>query len=54
VLRELTRSGVLANFPVLDAYLRRCEARPAFTRALDAQMQPFLENAPAMTDGAPA
>jgi glutathione S-transferase len=47
VLRELTRSGVLANFPVLDAYLRRCEARPAFTRALEAQMQPFRENAPA-------
>jgi glutathione S-transferase len=47
VLRELVESGVLAEFPVLEAYTRRCEARPAFTRALEAQMQTFRENAPA-------
>jgi glutathione S-transferase len=47
VLRELTESGVLAKFPNLDAYRRRCEARPAFGRALEAQMQAFRENAPA-------
>jgi len=46
VLRELVDSGVLARFPVLDAYRRRCESRPAFGRALEAQMQPFRENAP--------
>jgi glutathione S-transferase len=47
VLRELVESGVLARFPILDAYRRRCEARPAFARALDAQMQTFREHAPA-------
>ncbi|HEX4196020.1 MAG TPA: glutathione S-transferase family protein [Caulobacteraceae bacterium] len=47
VLRELVESGVLARFPVLEAYTRRCEARPAFARALEAQMQTFRENAPA-------
>jgi glutathione S-transferase len=47
VLRELVESGILARFPNLDAYRRRCEARPAFGRALEAQMRPFRENAPA-------
>ena len=47
VLRELVDSGILARFPVLDAYRRRCEARPAFGRALEAQLQAFRENAPA-------
>ncbi len=47
VLRELVDSGVLARFPTLDAYRRRCEARPTFGRALEAQMQPFRENVPA-------
>jgi glutathione S-transferase len=47
VLRELVNSGVLARFPTLDAYRRRCEARPAFGRAMEAQMKPFREYAPA-------
>lgn len=47
VVRELVESGVLTEFPTLDAYRRRCEARPAFSRALEAQMRPFRENAPA-------
>ena len=47
VLRELVESGVLARFPMLDAYRQRCEARPAFARALEAQMQTFREHAPA-------
>lgn len=47
VLRELVNSGTLARFPVLDAYRKRCEARPAFRRALEAQMQVFRDNAPA-------
>jgi glutathione S-transferase len=45
VLRELTDSAILARFPALDAYRARCEARPAFTRALEAQLAPFRENA---------
>ena len=47
VLRELVESGMLAEFPVLDGYRRRCEGRPAFGRALEAQLRPFRENAPA-------
>jgi glutathione S-transferase len=47
VLRELVDSGVLARFPSLEAYRRRCEARPAFGRAMEAQMRTFRENAPA-------
>ena len=47
VLRELVDCGALAAFPNLDAYRRRCEGRPAFGRALEAQMRTFRENAPA-------
>jgi len=43
VLRELVDCGVLAQFPTIDAYLRRCLARPAFARALEAQLAPFRE-----------
>jgi glutathione S-transferase len=47
VLRELGDSPILAKFPTLAAYFRRCEARPAFVRALAAQMRDFQDNAPA-------
>ncbi len=47
VVRELVDSGSLARYPALDAYRRRCEGRPAFGRAMEAQMQPFREHAPA-------
>lgn len=47
VLRELVDCGALARFPALDRHRQRCEARPAFGRALEAQMRPFRENAPA-------
>jgi len=47
VLRILERSDVLERFPALDAYRRRCLARPAFGRALEAQLQAFREHAPA-------
>jgi glutathione S-transferase len=47
VLRELGETEALSRFPALHAYRRRCEARPAFGRALEAQMQTFRENAPA-------
>ena len=46
VLRELVDSGVLARFPNLAAYRERGEARPAFGRAMEAQMATFRENAP--------
>lgn len=41
VLRNLRHTDLVAEYPALDAYVRRCEARPAFARALAAQMQPF-------------
>lgn len=46
VLREVP-DDILARYPRLETYRARCLARPAFRRALDAQMQPFRENAPA-------
>jgi glutathione S-transferase len=46
VIRELVDCGMLGRFPRLDAYRRRCEARPAFERAMAAQMAPFAGNAP--------
>jgi len=47
VLRELVDSGALARFPTLDAYRKRGVARPAFARAMEAQLKPFGEHAPA-------
>jgi glutathione S-transferase len=32
--------------PVLDAYQRRCEARPAFRKALEDHLASFARNAP--------
>jgi glutathione S-transferase len=43
VLRFLRHTDLVARFPTVDAYLKRCEARPAFQRALAAQMAPFAE-----------
>ena len=45
VLRNLRHCDLVAQYPALDAYLKRCEARPAFKRALDAQMSDFEEKA---------
>lgn len=47
VLRILRHTDLLAEQPALVAYRARCEARPAFARALAAQMEPFAKNAPA-------
>lgn len=41
VLRILRHTDLVAALPKLDAYLKRCEARPAFQRALAAQMGDF-------------
>jgi len=47
VLREANDHLGLADFANLDAYLKRCLARPAFQRALDAQMADFTGPPPA-------
>jgi glutathione S-transferase len=47
VLRISRHCDLLARYPKLDAYRLRCEARPAFKRALDAQMTDFAEPAAA-------
>ena len=44
VLRDLRQTDLLARFPVLDAYRARCERRPAFQRALAAQLADFVED----------
>lgn len=43
VLRELKRDGTLAQFADLEAYCERCIGRPAFKRALEAQMAVFAD-----------
>ena len=48
VLRELVDCGALLPFPNLEAYRARCEARPAFARAMEGQMATFRENAPVL------
>ena len=42
VLRRLSGSGLLDEFPNLAAYVARAEERPAFRRAFDAQHAVFL------------
>ena len=40
VIREVD-DAVLARFPALLSYLERCQERPAFARALEAQLADF-------------
>lgn len=47
VLRILRHTELVKNMPVLAAYVARGEARPAFQRALAAQIAPFERYAPA-------
>lgn len=47
VLRELDRDGSFDRFPDLEAYCRRCTDRPAFGRALEAQLNVFAAHEPA-------
>jgi len=47
VLRVLRHTDLVSRMPVLAAYQARCEARPAFQRALAAQLAPFARYAPA-------
>jgi glutathione S-transferase len=48
VLRILRDTDLLDRRATLKAYRERGEARPAFRRALAAQMEPFAKNAPAV------
>ncbi|MBS0488444.1 MAG: glutathione S-transferase family protein [Proteobacteria bacterium] len=47
VLRNLRHTDLMAKFPTLAAYQARCEARPAFQKALAAQLGDFVELEPA-------
>jgi glutathione S-transferase len=49
VLRGLRHTTLVSNVPALLAYRDRCEARPAFRRALAAQLETFARHAPAAT-----
>jgi len=46
VLRFLRHTDLVAGFPRVDAYLKRCEARPAFRKALGDQLADYARNAP--------
>ena len=46
VLRFLRHTTLVSDIPVLAAYQARCEARPAFKRALAAQLATFERHAP--------
>jgi glutathione S-transferase len=46
VLRLIRHTDLVAGFPLLDAYVKRCEARPAFQTALRGQMADYARNAP--------
>lgn len=46
VLRIARHTDLVSNEPVLERYQRRCEARPAFRKALADQLATFAENAP--------
>lgn len=46
VLRNLRHTDIVSADPVLGPYVARGEARPAFQRALAAQLATFKENAP--------
>jgi len=45
-LRGLRHTDLVARVPVLDAYRQRCESRPAFQRALSAQLAAFARHNP--------
>lgn len=45
-LRFIRHTDLIAEFPLLDAYVKRCEARPAFQLALRDQMAGYVSNAP--------
>jgi glutathione S-transferase len=44
VLRNLRHTDLISRRPVLRAYQERCEARPAFEKALEDHLKPFATN----------
>jgi len=54
VLRIADRSGQLADFPKLAAYVKRRESLPAFAQALNDQLAVFAANEPQVEEGAAA
>jgi glutathione S-transferase len=46
VLRILRHTELVAKHPPIDAYVQRCQARPAFQKALADQVAPFATHAP--------
>lgn len=46
VLRFIRHTDLVAGFPVLDAYVKRCEVRPAFQAALRKQLADYARNEP--------
>lgn len=46
VLRFIRHTDLIAGFPTVDAYVERCQARPAFQRALASQMADYAANEP--------
>ena len=47
VLRVIRHTDLVSGVSVLDAYVRRCEERPAFQKALSDQLADYARNAPA-------
>jgi glutathione S-transferase len=47
VLRIPRQTDLIAQMPTLEAYRLRCEARPAFKKALKAQLADFADEASA-------
>lgn len=47
VLRDIVASGLLRDYPAVASFLTRCESRPAFQRAIAAQIEDYRNNAPA-------
>lgn len=47
VLRILRHTDLVSQMPILKAYVQRCEARPAFQRAMADHMANFAKHAPA-------
>jgi len=47
VLRMLRHTDLVAQIPVLEAYRLRCEARPAFQKAMADHLAPSAKHAPA-------
>lgn len=46
VLRFLRHTDLIDQYPAVAAYVARCQDRPAFKRALEAQMSDFERHAP--------